>query len=782
MSEFYNPYHFVPLNSNAKLKGRTYEEISKGKTDITHQLWKKNLLSGSVFVAMTNISPLIVGGKRVKDNDGTTYVDFYRQKVAGHSSLSMEASIPGNTLRGMISSTIETISDSSLRILEDRAYSQRKPMTKALSAIGILRKVRDAWNVEPLTLPNTKNSKGKQEIFSHYTESPDEYDEDGEKVEIPKPQYTYYPADLSWDLYLKWNVDVYTSYRKGGEEKLKIKSYNPLSNAGIELKCFQASTPEYIYVLHEHELSIEMEDDFDQDNYNFNYYDISISDHSSLLLGQKLNYNSKLDTLITEEKHSSLSPDEQKKYIRSILFCYGGKAENVEKLSAKKENEYLIPYPVEKEDKKKFIPLHKNVLRRFNSLIATASNLVPRHGWENNVFEDEHNFSDGDLVYFDCDENGITELSYSSIWRSEISGESTFNLLRKSGHETYLPFGNRTTETSTAQQLDIAESLLGVVEDLPERKNNNTTSGKALSSRISINDAVSIRKISVETYRELPVLDSPKPPSPAMYLHNGATGLAPTKSEAADTNIISVLNGRKNYIAQKNISEIPEGNSNAGTSDMKTKAEYVSPSKEPSFVFSIDFENLTNAELDLLLTALGSKQYRENQAFQQRIGAGKPYGCGQITLDLLDVMFTDKKQRYQTMTPTPIYSTRINNHERNPATNELILTYATKTGRERLSAYLNTSRIIEESRFNKLDTERLIGNGTSLEALMYLNNPDSFDLNTDVKYPKAHGSDDIFKWFSNNNEKENKPKTREQYQGLGKLKPLNKGIASLKEN
>src|SRR5262249_50133644 len=63
------------------------------------------------------------------------------------------------------------------------------------------------------------------------------------------------------------------------------------------------------------------------------------------------------------------------------------------------------------------------------------------------------------------------------------------------------------------------------------------------------------------------------------------------------------------------------------------------------FYFHIDFDNLLDRELGLLLYAL-----RPTEAYRHKIGLGKPLGLGTARIDPLGLFLVDRKQRYEKQT------------------------------------------------------------------------------------------------------------------------------------
>ena len=152
MSEFYVPYQFVPATAGVK-ETTSFEKVKKGEINARHDKWVENTLSGRIVCRLTLETPTFVGAKQKRNSDKeAAVVEPYLRNG--------KRAIPANSLRGMISSIAETLSQSSLRVLNDHHYSVRKPVGNSLSAMGLLRASKnDPKKLEliPLTLPTLKS-------------------------------------------------------------------------------------------------------------------------------------------------------------------------------------------------------------------------------------------------------------------------------------------------------------------------------------------------------------------------------------------------------------------------------------------------------------------------------------------------------------------------------------------------------------------------------------------------------------------------------------------------
>lgn len=235
----------------------------------------------------------------------------------------------------------------------------------------------------------------------------------------------------------------------------------------------------------------------------------------------------------------------------------------------------------------------------------------------------------GDVVYFRQERGEVVEISYSSIWRRAIEGD-LHHSFEKHVEENSIPWHAGRTH------LTPAEALFGVVEDQPNKARN-------LASRVRFSDATSEHPIKLEPAITLKILNSPKPPSPAMYFSANHGYLS--KSDLDLTK--HKPNGRKQYISHRKVVLDKEHHwktNNEENNHMKVSCNPIPSGK--TFSFDVFFENLSQAELSLLHMALQPSQLNPDKPFLHRLGLGKPLGLGHIELTQADITFIDRSTRY----------------------------------------------------------------------------------------------------------------------------------------
>ncbi|HPQ94480.1 MAG: hypothetical protein KDI44_09160 [Thiothrix sp.] len=149
---FYNPYQFIPVKACAKENRTPFSKIDDLKQPehcVRHDFWYKKGLSGKITCTLKTRSPLIVGGQQTASDKHGKEPGI----VKPYFDKDKKLAIPGNSLRGMVTTVAETISHSSLRVLYDMQegfYSTRMLTGEAFENIGLLLKKENGWYIFPL--------------------------------------------------------------------------------------------------------------------------------------------------------------------------------------------------------------------------------------------------------------------------------------------------------------------------------------------------------------------------------------------------------------------------------------------------------------------------------------------------------------------------------------------------------------------------------------------------------------------------------------------------------
>jgi len=126
--KFHNPYAFIPVTGQVNgepVPKSDYQEIATGKKRfVRHDRWDRDALSGRIVCRLTTRSPLVVGGEQTPPVKGQGGKPSTPGVVTPYFSKGRLA-IPGNSLRGMVGSVAEAISQSALRVLANETYEVR---------------------------------------------------------------------------------------------------------------------------------------------------------------------------------------------------------------------------------------------------------------------------------------------------------------------------------------------------------------------------------------------------------------------------------------------------------------------------------------------------------------------------------------------------------------------------------------------------------------------------------------------------------------------------------
>ncbi|HET9212193.1 MAG TPA: RAMP superfamily CRISPR-associated protein [Thermoanaerobaculia bacterium] len=181
-------------------------------------------------------------------------------------------------------------------------------------------------------------------------------------------------------------------------------------------------------------------------------------------------------------------------------------------------------------------------------------------------------------------------------------------------------------------RLTLAEQVFGFVEQGGDQR--------ALAGRLRFAHALVESQAPDGGWYDEPVLlkilDAPKPPSPALYFGNQGY----LSKEKLDLTRHSPQ-GRKLYLHHRK-GEIEACRYESQRQDRMKQKAIVRPLRtRTSFLFHVDFGNLTSEELGYLLYAL-----RPTPEFRHKLGMAKPLGLGRVRIDPLALGFIDRRHGY----------------------------------------------------------------------------------------------------------------------------------------
>lgn len=118
MSDYYFRYNFVPVKDSV---AETYKPVNQ---PARHDLWEKDHYTGKLTIKVTTKTPTIVGNNH-SDKINPQTIEQYTWKG--------KPAFPANSLKGMISSIAETISQSALRVLDSKYKPAFQKISKNLT-------------------------------------------------------------------------------------------------------------------------------------------------------------------------------------------------------------------------------------------------------------------------------------------------------------------------------------------------------------------------------------------------------------------------------------------------------------------------------------------------------------------------------------------------------------------------------------------------------------------------------------------------------------------------
>ncbi len=189
------------------------------------------------------------------------------------------------------------------------------------------------------------------------------------------------------------------------------------------------------------------------------------------------------------------------------------------------------------------------------------------------------------------------------------------------------------------RNLSIAEQMFGVVEELAEDgRADRNWKAFALASRIRFFHAIQHGMQSNQiTTNSTQILDSPKPPSPSLYFAAGNNGAFIPKLSLKLP--YHRPQGRKFYLHRASLMDSDWMSCNPN--DQAHQKAKVAPLNGGRFWFHIDFDNLSDLELQLLCYAL-----QPSNAYHHKLGMGKPLGLGKIKIVPVGLFLINRKERY----------------------------------------------------------------------------------------------------------------------------------------
>ena len=697
--EFFSPYQFLPLNlttAKATTERTPYRSIAAGETDnIRHDQYANDSHSGRIVCSVITQSPcaFLSGDDDNCNTDKQAGIkQVYKTKRRGHTKV--VAAIPANTLKSAMARSAEYISAAPLRVLDNRHYHRRDTMAESCKALGIIKNLgADGGLVlEPLAMHAVKGNADKTDVC----------------------------ADSRWAKVFNLDTPVnrrFVSYvgnyqSKAGARDVELQK---------KLQCRQQPLFSFQYQTHPQWCWLKTQ--------------IKPRAKNNVLLECPVK-----DYPLEWKEPNTRSED----HIKGCLYITGGASQHEKMGSGRsKKHELFIPFDESKRVYKERLKITNTHLADFELIANDRSEASARAqdnhagsqagltgsskpvtlpfmpiGYQNRNItlhyqkdgtSHKSRVADGDIVYFDVDENGdLTRISYSAIWRQRIPGDvwQAFDSIAPD-LPTLLPWH------AARKSLSAVEALFGVIEQQPDFGRARNLKGRVQVSAAhhrhgapALSEPVLLRELS-----------SPKAPSRQMYWKNRAgtyvksedfqlgsgnygddnadkTDTAPqgqgtvARREAHLAHQHRVLPlGVKFYTCFKD-TEIaqepwvhplhsalvsdPDDVTNLNATRRCSRVPLIE--KGQTFDFHVDFTNLDDAELGLLLSSIDPlKDSYDGTRFYHRLGYGKPVGLGHASIQIHAVFYVDRQRRYSAngLTDSRYHHVATNNAE---ATRELLST------------------------------------------------------------------------------------------------------------
>ncbi len=662
MSRFLNPYHFVPLPDGPDSSWFSIEDLravhgqpdagatSSSASAVRHDRSVQGTLSGRIVCRLTTESHCVVGARRNESQQGQpSRVEPFTWQG--------EAAIPHTTLRGLIGSIAEAASGSAMRVLNNAAMSRRASMRRSRTAIAMVwgRGEEKPTRLLPLTFPHL-DSMGSSDRFA-----------------IPTELRAI--ADV---LSLPFYVDGYQVH--GGSGHLLTPAPGSFL-ANHRDPSFSSSNDDQFWVLRWAARNGEPCHAVDGNALVFDAAHPCVERAKPAtgrrrLLAQQLKSGTfSLDGPFGERQLADQVCEKGDSLIGVLRRLSAPAADVGFNVPKGKYRELFIPLSAQHIEWDADGNFGK--LAPYDDVLLDASAAIRRFEamadalWKDSegqrplvlrgqqIAAAKFRLRHGDLVHLNygpSDKSGpdalpsVESISISSIWREDCG--QLFEYLKTAARSELRPFHLRRSTVSPAEAIfGWASDDLQSDDDVERAK--RTVVSMAGRVRFSIGrvapalcgTAATSRAIEahLSDERVLPLLGSPKPPCPEMYFRkaDGGAGKIQRNEMTSGGSDAIVPMGRKVYWhhARDPWDQFDRPGPRLDRAHMRSSARALRPGC--TFLFHIDFRNLSASELALLCYAL-----RPTDEFRHLLGMGKPVGLGRVRIDPLAISHVDAVRRY----------------------------------------------------------------------------------------------------------------------------------------
>lgn len=613
---FLNPYNFVRfiLPSNGKSKaapaatalGAAFKKAGGIQSDAESTKSKEDLLlgkctppphdryvgvTGKITCSLETFSPLFISSAEgIEQRQNHNAYEFF--KIAG------KPAIPGSSLRGMLRSVFEAVTNSCFSNLSDARLSYHLEPAKALKLV-------------PARIEGNGNGTLELRLLPGFTEL-----RPGKRPE--GPQYAAW-APLYLSNMLRPSRNAQSNLPYGSRTDLALNGFEHKTQCWARLRLLEH--PQRHFKFWNVEQLAKTEDQLDP-----------LRDGERKAQGYLCITNQNI-----ENKH-----DER------FFFCGEGlERAKVIPLSDKAEKDYLILIRDYQDRHRDSVQRrrrdHKNPELPDGDDPAFSRFIVH----ENESKALQH----GDLVYAMLNENREAEFIVPMSVPRVAYDNSIATLLPKLNVAKPLPkkpHDHSITEPSHSplkacdhyEELCPACRVFGWVHQLEDKNKGDTGKRVAYAGRVQISHADLKHDKGTLPETPLAILSSPKPTTTSFYL---ADGEQQARADIDYDTSGALLRGRKFYRHHKRAVEENYFRAGGRCDDQnRTVRDALAPGAQ--FEFSIHFQNLAPLELGALLWALEM----DRQCFH-RLGFAKPLGFGSVKITVQDLQVLDPKQRYDSL-------------------------------------------------------------------------------------------------------------------------------------
>lgn len=663
--DFHNPYAFTPFAQTRSQDWPAWTELNSSAH--SHAAYNPQSLHGRLICRLVAATPLFVGAGSSSAAEPKPQTPFRlgRKSATGQG----EIALPATSLRGMVSALHEAITASRLRVAANERYSVRSELKKGPGlplAIGrvvqIERQGVPSYWLQLMALPPLRLPNGGGRVFIGREYSallrPNE----------PVPLKTLFGtldtalADLknhgtgSRSTFLMEQAPAPVPViRRDKDSHFEIEStalFQVRGDFAIGLRCAAGVVPQplgmaaatvrqrgVLRVMRSNLVERELSDT--RKHEVFLPYSLAQEQVRPAILAA-LSMNPALsDGDIASQFHLLPIPQE-------VLATFHRLSD--ERTAADNNDDHAGD-----EALKPYHPIGRP--RNAGTVLPVYSGLKAKHSAR--ALRVQHN----DLLYFRPNKEGsaIAEISYSSIWRRQVA-QTTADWVPSD----LMP----ALDADAALRLSPSELLFGQVFSAPAiaparasaRAAADSSKGRAFASKLRFGHGRWINEPSLADPVVLKILATPKPPSPALYLHrtDGLIGVHTAKSDLLVEKKNIAFNGRKRYlhalrrhgdvvwldstgrVSNKSNGGLPPWQTRDAGEHVNQKVQITPVCEGAAFFFEIEFCNLSEAELQALCAAV-----QPLTRFEHKLGMGKPIGLGSALVEPVGLFLLDRPARYR---------------------------------------------------------------------------------------------------------------------------------------